>query len=104
LANTFPIAAPPPAPPRSPPAAPRIPAPPAAAGDPAPTAPAAAPPAAPRSMREEMAALERQRILDALARAGGNQTRAASELGISRRTLVSRLDEYGVPRPKKGRA
>ena len=24
-------------------------------------------------------------------------------LGISRRTLVSRLDAYGIPRPRKGR-
>jgi len=49
----------------------------------------------------EMEALERQRILDALARCGGNQTQAAELLGISRRTLLRRLDEYAVPRPRK---
>jgi len=38
----------------------------------------------------------------ALDACGGNQTRAAKMLGISRRTLVQRLDAYGVPRPKKG--
>jgi len=42
---------------------------------------------------------ERQRILDALATCGGNQSRAAELLGLSRRTLVSRLGEYGLPRP-----
>jgi DNA-binding NtrC family response regulator len=41
-------------------------------------------------------ALERRRIVDALDRCGGNQTRAAAELGITRRTLVARLGEYGL--------
>lgn len=40
-------------------------------------------------------------IQDALAQFGGNQTRAAQHLGISRSTLVRRLDEYGFSRPKK---
>ena len=46
---------------------------------------------------------ERQQLLDALAECGGNQTRAAKRLGISRRTLVTRLNELGVPRPLKSR-
>ncbi len=45
--------------------------------------------------------LERQRILDALAECGGNQTQAARLLKISRRTLVSRLDRYAIVRPRK---
>jgi two-component system response regulator AtoC len=53
------------------------------------------------SLPDEMEALERQRILDALAKCGGNQTQAAEMLGISRRTLLRRLDEYAVPRPRK---
>jgi two-component system, NtrC family, response regulator AtoC len=53
------------------------------------------------SLPHEMEALERQRILDALAKCGGNQTQAAEMLGISRRTLLRRLDEYAVPRPRK---
>jgi DNA-binding NtrC family response regulator len=44
---------------------------------------------------------ERERVLAVLDRCGGNQSRAARELGIPRRTLLRRLDEYGVPRPRK---
>lgn len=44
---------------------------------------------------------ERELIVQALARAGGNQGRAAAALGISRRTLLTRLDRYGVTRPRK---
>ena len=44
---------------------------------------------------------ERERILAALEQCVGNQTRAAEVLGISRRTLVSRLSEYNLPRPRK---
>jgi DNA-binding protein Fis len=39
--------------------------------------------------------------MDALKACGGNQTRAAEMLGISRRTLVNRLDQYDLPRPRK---
>jgi two-component system response regulator AtoC len=44
---------------------------------------------------------ERARIIDALRTCHGNQTKAAEVLGISRRTLVSRLTEYDLPRPRK---
>jgi two-component system response regulator AtoC len=44
---------------------------------------------------------ERQRIMKALEACGGNQTRAARLLGVSRRTLINRLEEYNLPRPKK---
>jgi DNA-binding NtrC family response regulator len=45
--------------------------------------------------------LERQRIIQALEKTGGNQKEAAKLLGVSRRTLVYRLDTYAVPRPRK---
>jgi transcriptional regulator with GAF, ATPase, and Fis domain len=47
--------------------------------------------------------LERRRIAEAMERCGGNQTRAALLLRISRRTLVARLTEYGFARPLKDR-
>ena len=52
-------------------------------------------------LRDEVEAMERQGVIDALARCGGNQTQAAKLLGISRGTLVSRLNAYKVPRPRK---
>jgi two-component system, NtrC family, response regulator AtoC len=45
---------------------------------------------------------EQQWIMQTLERAGGNQTVAARMLGISRRTLVNRLNDYEhVQRPRK---
>jgi transcriptional regulator with GAF, ATPase, and Fis domain len=55
----------------------------------------------PSDLRTAVNDLERRRILSALEETGGNQTRAAKVLGISRRTLVDRLDTYGLPRPQK---
>ena len=47
------------------------------------------------------AAEEVGRILQALEQCAGNQTRAAKLLGISRGTLVSRLETYSIARPRK---
>jgi two-component system response regulator AtoC len=44
---------------------------------------------------------ERKLIEEALERANGNQGRAAELLGVSRRTLINRLDEYAIKRPRK---
>jgi DNA-binding NtrC family response regulator len=44
---------------------------------------------------------ERTEILQALERCAGNQTHAARLLGISRRTLISRIERYDLPRPRK---
>jgi DNA-binding NtrC family response regulator len=52
-------------------------------------------------LRGEVAKLEAQRIQDALRACGGNQTRAARTLGISRNTLQARMDAFGIPRPRK---
>ncbi|MGE3768011.1 MAG: sigma 54-interacting transcriptional regulator, partial [Kofleriaceae bacterium] len=53
------------------------------------------------SLAATVAEVEKKRILDTLEQCGGNQTRAARMLGISRNTLLSRLDAYGLPRPRK---
>ncbi len=58
-------------------------------------------PVSSQRLRGEMEALERQRIIEALEKCGGNQTSAAELLGISRRTLVTRLATYDLPRPRK---
>jgi two-component system, NtrC family, response regulator AtoC len=47
---------------------------------------------------------ERARIEEALAQCGGSQIRAAKLLGMSRRTLVNRLSQLGMPRPRKPRS
>jgi two-component system response regulator AtoC len=49
-------------------------------------------------------AAERQAILNALAQHAGNQTRAAEALGMPRRTFITKLDAYGIPRPQKTKA
>jgi transcriptional regulator with GAF, ATPase, and Fis domain len=58
-------------------------------------------PAAPESV-EAVSSSERDRVIRALESCGGNQTRAAKLLGISRRTLINRLEQFQLPRPKKG--
>ncbi|HEY3499339.1 MAG TPA: sigma-54 dependent transcriptional regulator [Polyangiaceae bacterium] len=90
--------------------------PPASAGVPAASAPPfppSAPPFPPSAppdpayedplsrVQRELANAERKRVQEALDACAGNQTRAAELLGISRRTLVSRLTEYNLPRPRK---
>jgi DNA-binding NtrC family response regulator len=42
---------------------------------------------------------ERQQIRETLAQCGGNQTRAAKRLGMSRNTLIARIEKYGLARP-----
>ncbi len=47
--------------------------------------------------------LEKQKIENALAENGGNQSRAAQALGISRFTLMNKMEAFGLVRPRKGR-
>jgi two-component system, NtrC family, response regulator AtoC len=49
----------------------------------------------------ERGGLDEDRVREALRACGGNQTRAAKWLGVSRRTLVRRLDAFRLPRPLK---
>jgi DNA-binding NtrC family response regulator len=44
---------------------------------------------------------DRDSVVGALAQCAGNQTQAARLLGISRSTLVKRIEEFAVPRPRK---
>ena len=74
------------------------------AAQPAPASPvASASPDLPDSLRDALDVVERQRIIDALDKCAGNQTRAASLLGISRRALVNKLEQHNLPRPRKDR-
>jgi DNA-binding NtrC family response regulator len=59
---------------------------------------AAAPPAPARTLdlRRNLDALEAKLIADALAGAGGNRTRAARELGISRNGLATKMTRFGI--------
>jgi DNA-binding NtrC family response regulator len=66
---------------------------------PLPTAPAAE--SGSHDLGGELRSLERARIIEALEKCAGNQSKAAEMLGMSRRTLVSRIAEYGLPRPRK---
>jgi DNA-binding NtrC family response regulator/pSer/pThr/pTyr-binding forkhead associated (FHA) protein len=54
-----------------------------------------------RGLSNEIAELERRRIIDMLDQCGGNQTRAARALGLSRNTLLARLSAYNLRRPRK---
>jgi transcriptional regulator with GAF, ATPase, and Fis domain len=49
----------------------------------------------------ELEVVERQRIVDALAATAGNQSAAAKRLGIARATLIKRIEQFGLARPKK---
>jgi two-component system response regulator AtoC len=60
---------------------------------------ASAAPAA--DLHDEIASLERSRILEAMQKCAGNQTRAAKLLGIPRRSLMRKLDAYAIQRPRK---
>jgi transcriptional regulator with PAS, ATPase and Fis domain len=57
-----------------------------------------------QALPDEIRSLERTRIVEALERVGGVQSEAARALGISRRTLISRIEGFGLPRPRKGTA
>lgn len=96
------VTAPPPAFVPRPPPSPPVPASVSAEEVTRPVAVALPPP--PRSLRDEIRETEERRITEALAACGGNQTRAAKMLDISRRTLVEKIKEFGIVRPRGGRS
>ncbi|MDB4937216.1 MAG: Response regulator of zinc sigma-54-dependent two-component system [Labilithrix sp.] len=85
----------------------------APAPGPAPVSPPVSPPVAqpasvpapaspsPGPLRDQLVAFERERIIRALSDCNGNQTRAAELLGMSRRALIQRIEDYKLPRPRK---
>jgi two-component system, NtrC family, response regulator AtoC len=54
-----------------------------------------------RTLDDAVRNVERERIFNALTTCAGNQSRAAKMLKISRTTLVARLDQFGISRPRK---
>jgi len=61
----------------------------------------AAPRVAPGAAGEQASASEREAIEQALARASGDQTKAARLLGVSRRMLANKLNLHGLALPRK---
>jgi transcriptional regulator with PAS, ATPase and Fis domain len=56
------------------------------------------------SLNAFLAEREKSRVLDALRRANGNQTQAAKLLGVSRRTIITKIEAFGIDRPRKDRS
>jgi DNA-binding NtrC family response regulator len=65
--------------------------------------PAAAPPLTLGGMRDQIADMERATIAAVLEACGGSQTEAAKQLGISRRTLIYRMEKHGLKPPPGAR-
>ena len=59
------------------------------------------PAANPSDLRAQRESWERQQIVSALERTSGNQKEAAVLLGVSRRTLINKIEAYGIARPRK---
>ncbi|HJZ85414.1 MAG TPA: sigma-54 dependent transcriptional regulator [Polyangia bacterium] len=58
----------------------------------------------PVTLREAVAALEKRLIVRALARAAGNRSEAARQLGIGRPQLYAKMEEYGIGGKGEGSA
>jgi len=58
------------------------------------------PSAAGGNLKQAIEMLEKQMIRDALQRLGGNKSTAAKELGISRSSLIAKVQEYGIEEKK----
>ena len=50
----------------------------------------------PHTASEAVEAVERRLIASALEREGGNRTRAAKRLGLSRQGLLNKMERYGL--------
>jgi two-component system response regulator AtoC len=56
---------------------------------------------APRPTGPYASSAERDRVVAALEACAGNQSHAATMLGVSRRTLITWIEKFGIPRPRK---
>lgn len=52
-------------------------------------------------LRGELDLYEKEKIVRALAEAGGNQAKAAASVGLPLRTFVKRLTHHGLTKAKK---
>ena len=59
------------------------------------------PPTAAPSLDDDLARIDCAKVVEALEKCAGNQTRAAELLGITRRALIVRMDKYNLPRPRR---
>ena len=48
------------------------------------------------SLPAKVEALEKREITAALAKTGGNRSKAAIQLGLSRQGLLKKMDRYGI--------
>src|SRR5262249_10490174 len=53
------------------------------------------------ALRDRLNDFERQRIEEALSKSGGHQGNAAKLLGIPRRTLFNKLEQYQIQRGRR---
>ena len=65
-------------------------------GEPAGGSDTAPPAAGEGGLREQVSRFEARVVAETLARNDGNRMRTAQELGISRRSLLYKLQEYGI--------
>jgi DNA-binding NtrC family response regulator len=56
----------------------------------------------PESVRAHLYEVERAAVIDALEAENQNQTYAARRLGVSRRTLVNKMEKFGLKPPPRG--
>jgi DNA-binding NtrC family response regulator len=56
----------------------------------------AAPPSAQTDATDDLAAIQRSKVVEVLRREGGNKARAARALGIDRRKLYRLLEKYAI--------
>jgi transcriptional regulator with PAS, ATPase and Fis domain len=64
-------------------------------------APTAMTPGPGNDLKAQRESWEKQQILQALEKTSGNQKEAAKLLGVSRRTLINKIEAYGIARPRK---